>query len=126
MHEKIYINKGVVKLEMIEMKCGSGKINIQPQADNFLGLIQSNGIADKKSEAEVIMEALENTTGNNRLRDIVKPGETVCIIISYITRAWQRMNIYLTYIVKELNTAGIPDEYITFLCATGSHRPQTE
>lgn len=115
-----------MKLELIKMKYGRGEINIQAEAYNFLGIIMSNGVKDKKSEEEVILEALENPIGSQRLRNIVKPGETVCIIISDKTRAWQKMNIYLPYIVKELNKAGIGDEYISFLCATGSHRPQTE
>jgi nickel-dependent lactate racemase len=114
-----------MKLEAIKMKYGSGEIDIWPDADSFLGFIQSKGAEDIKSEDEIIIEALENPIGSKMLRDIVKPGETVCIIISDTTRAWQKMDSYLPYIVEELNMAGIEDEYITFLCATGSHRPQT-
>ena len=91
---------------------------MQPNADNFLGSIQSKGMKYMKSEDKIIIEALENPIGSKKLRDIVKPGETVCIIISDITRAWQKMDRYLPYIVEELNMAGIEDEYITFLCAT--------
>jgi len=108
------------------MKYGRAEVNIQPEADNFLGLIKSKGLGFKKPEGEIILEALENPIGSRSLRDIVKPGETVCIVISDTTRAWQKMNFYLPYIVHELNVAGVGDEYITFLCATGSHRPQTK
>jgi len=47
----------------------------------------------------------------------VKPGNTVCIVISDVTRAWQRMSIYLPHIVKELNDAGVKDKDIRFLSA---------
>ncbi len=115
-----------MKLEMIKMKYGRGELNIQPQADNFLGLINSSGMVDKKTEGEVILEALENPIRSKRLKDIVKPEETVCIVISDTTRTWQKMDFYLPYIVEELNKAGVKDEHITFLCATGSHRAQTD
>ncbi|HYE83854.1 MAG TPA: nickel-dependent lactate racemase [Clostridia bacterium] len=117
--------KGVVKLEAIKMKCGRREVSIQPRTEGFLGLIQSGGMDNMKPENEIVLEALDNPIGSRKLRDIVSPGEKVCIIISDITRAWQKMSFYLPYIVDELNEAGIEDEYITFLCATGSHRPQT-
>lgn len=112
-------------LEAIEMKYGRAKVSIDPQTDNYLGLIQSYGMTDKDTEEQVIKKALLNPIGSRRLKEIVKPGEKVCIVISDTTRAWQKMDLYLPYIVNELSMAGIEDNNITFLCATGSHRPQT-
>jgi nickel-dependent lactate racemase len=108
------------------MKYGKDGLNIQVNQRNFLGLIQSKETMNKKSENEIILEALINPIGSQRLGALVKPSETVCIVISDITRAWQRLDIYLPYITKELNEAGIKDADITLLCATGSHRPQTK
>ncbi|MDF2521700.1 MAG: hypothetical protein K0R84_2328, partial [Clostridia bacterium] len=90
-----------------------------------LGVIQSKGIEDKKTEEDVILGALGSPIGSESLGKLVKKGERVCIIISDITRTWQKTGIYLPYIVDELNKTGIKDEDITFLCATGSHRGQT-
>lgn len=115
-----------MKLVSIKLKYGREEVNIQPEADSFLGVIQSRGLMNNKTEEEVILEALKNPIGSQRLKDIVNTGETVCIIISDITRSWQKMDLYLPYIVNELNEAGITDDSITFLCATGSHRAQTE
>jgi nickel-dependent lactate racemase len=56
---------------------------------------------------------------------MVKPGQTVAIVVSDVTRAWQRMSFYLPYILKELNESGIKDTDIRFICALGYHRPQT-
>ncbi|MHB1391599.1 MAG: lactate racemase domain-containing protein [Clostridia bacterium] len=122
----MYRQKGVVKLEAIKMKYGRKEVNIDIRNDGFLGLIQSEGLTDIKPENDVILEALENPIGSKRLMNLVKPGEKVCIIISDTTRAWQKMDIYLPYIVEELNKAGTLDKDITFLYATGSHRPQTK
>jgi len=113
-------------VKTFKMKYGREEIDIRIPENNFLGLIESKGMPDGKSEDETIIEALANPIGSQRLSALVKPGETVCIIISDITRAWQKTDIYLPYIVDELSEAGITDEDITFLCATGSHRCQTK
>ncbi len=118
--------KGVIKLEAIKMKYGREEVNIQSQAIGFLGMIESNNTENGESEEQTILKALKGPIGSRRLGEIVKPGEKVCIVISDITRAWQKMDVYLPYIVEELNQSGVMDKDITFLCATGSHRPQTE
>ena len=112
-------------MKQIKLKYGREEKQIQVHEKNYLGLIQRSGMRKSKSEQEIIQGAMENPIGSGRLRSIVKPGETVCIVISDITRAWQKTGVYLPYIVDELNQAGIEDRDITFLCATGSHRGQT-
>jgi len=108
------------------MKYGREEVNVHPQDIGSLGMIESNKADDCISEEQVILSALGKPIGSGTLKEITKPGEKVCIVISDITRAWQKMDVYLPYIVEELNKSGIVDKDITFLCATGSHRPQTE
>jgi hypothetical protein len=38
----------------------------------------------------------------------VRPGETVCIIISDVTRRWQSPETYIPLLVEELEKAGRP------------------
>lgn len=113
-------------MEEYKMKYGKEKVNICLDKENLIGIIESNKIDNKKSEEEVILEALQSPIDSNRLCDIVNQGERVCMVISDITRAWQKMGGYLHYIVDELNKGGVSDEDIVFICATGSHRKQTE
>lgn len=113
-------------MKVTKMKYGTGEVNIRINEINLLGFIQSKGIENKKSEEGIILEALDNPIESKKLRQLVKSGETVCIILSDITRAWQKPHIYLPYIIMELNESGIKDKDITFICATGSHRRQNE
>ncbi|MDD2206936.1 MAG: nickel-dependent lactate racemase [Aminobacterium sp.] len=108
------------------MKYGKGNIDFSIPQKNLLGIIDSEPIESIGSEEEIIVQALENPIGSPKLGELVKPGETVCIIVSDITRAWQRMWVYLPFIVKELRNAGIRDEDILFLSSTGTHREQTQ
>jgi len=63
--------------------------------------------------------------GTMKLEEIVKPGETVVIVTSDITRPVPSYKI-LPSILKRLYSAGIRKEDIIIVFALGSHRPHTE
>lgn len=113
-------------MNTIKMKYGRGKINIEIPKKNLIKVIESNSKDSKKTEKEVIVEALKEPIASAPLHQLVHPGETVCIVISDVTRLWQKMSTYLPYIVEELNKGGIKDKDILFISATGSHRRQTK
>lgn len=113
-------------MKLINMQYGSGSLSCNIPEKNFLGFLNGNSDSKDDSVKEIILEALESPIGSKRISEKVKSGDKVCIVISDITRCWQRIDLYLPYIIKELNEAGIKDEDITLLCANGSHRKQTE
>jgi hypothetical protein len=111
-------------MKTLKMKLGNGYVDVSVPEENLLGIIQKE-VPASAPEEEVIQEALAHPIGTPRLQEIVKPGETVCIVVSDITRAYQRLWVYLPFIVEELNDAGITDEDIRFLSAIGYHRAHT-
>jgi nickel-dependent lactate racemase len=112
-------------MKTIKMKLGNGYVDVSIPEENLLGVILKEVHASTMTEDEVILDALAHPIGTPRLKEIVKPGKTVCIVVSDVTRAWQRMSVYLPHIVKELNDAGIRDKDIRFLSALGYHRKHT-
>ena len=79
-------------------------------------------MADEKQAVE---QALAQPIGTPPLREIVQPGERVCIVVNDITRL-TRTELILPPIVRVLNEAGIPDQDIFVVFALGIHRPQTD
>ena len=73
-----------------------------------------------------VRTALHSPIGTPPLKEVVKPGETVAIVVSDITRAWVKANQFLPTILDELNEAGIPDRDIFLMISLGAHRPHTE
>ncbi|MDO4922305.1 MAG: nickel-dependent lactate racemase [Phascolarctobacterium sp.] len=69
-------------------------------------------------------EAIRNPIGSKPLREIVRAGETVTIVVSDITRLCGTAE-FLPVIVDELNSVGVKDEDITVIVATGTHRGHT-
>lgn len=112
-------------MKEISMKYGQGELKAFIEEKNLLEVIESNAFKQDKTEEEIISEALYNPIDSNRLKDIVHEGEKVCIIISDITRSWQKPHKFLYKIVEELNAGGVKDENIIFLSAQGTHRKQT-
>ncbi len=112
-------------MKTVKMKLGHGYVDVSVPEENLLGVISKEAPLSTRTEEEAILASLANPTGTPKLRDMVKPGETVCVVVSDVTRAWQRMNVYLPYVLQELNEAGVKDKNIRFLCALGYHRKQT-
>ncbi|TCO74603.1 lactate racemase domain-containing protein [Marinisporobacter balticus] len=111
----------------LKMKYGRGTVDVSIPKKNLLKVIESNSSKEKsKTQEEVIIDALANPIASARLKQLVHQGEKVCVVISDVTRLWQKMSMYLPYIVEELNNGGVKDEDILFISATGSHREQTK
>ncbi|AOY78101.1 nickel-dependent lactate racemase [Clostridium formicaceticum] len=113
-------------MQTFSMKYGKSMVDFSLPEKNLLDIIKNNEKDFSKSEEEVILDALNNPIGTGTLKEIVKPGEKICIVISDITRAWQKMSTYLPYVVDTLTEIGIEDKDILFIASTGSHRKHTK
>lgn len=100
-------------------------VSLDPQ--QVVAEVHANAVdLPKRTVREHIEYALDHPIGTGPIEEVVQQGDKVCIIISDITRRWQQPSTYLPVLVERLNRAGIPDEDILILCATGTHRKQTE
>ncbi|AKL96261.1 hypothetical protein CACET_c28160 [Clostridium aceticum] len=113
-------------MHTFSIKYGKGIVDVCIPERNLLDVIKNNEKDFSKTEEEVILDALNNPIGTEPLKEMIKPGEKVCIVISDITRAWQKMSTYLPYVVDALTEVGIEDKDILFICSVGSHRKHTK
>jgi len=79
-------------------------------------------IADIPNE---VKRALDNPIDSLPLKQLVKRGETVAIVVSDITRAWLKYPQFLPDIIKYLNDKGVKDNDIVIVMALGAHRKHT-
>lgn len=79
-----------------------------------------------KDLKEEVFKALDNPTDTPALKNIVKKGENVLIIVSDVTRLWIKTKDFIVHIINYLNSNGIDDANISILVALGSHRASTE
>ena len=107
------------------LKFGKGKLNLNIDDKNILGVLTPNEIKLGLTGIEEVKRAMENPIGSTRLKNIVNAGEKIAIITSDITRPMPS-KIVLPIIIGELNDVGVKDSDIIIVFALGSHRSHTE
>jgi nickel-dependent lactate racemase len=73
---------------------------------------------------EAVASALANPIGSQRLREIARPGQRVCLVFTDITRSCPD-HLLVPPMLEELQAAGVRDEDVTLLCGIGMHRSST-
>jgi nickel-dependent lactate racemase len=87
-------------------------------------LVESKRVPPIEDVEKAVVDALANPVNSPRLRELAKPGDTVCIVFTDITRASPDY-LLVPPLLAELEAAGVRDEAITLLCGIGMHRPST-
>ena len=112
--------------KVFEFGFGDGVVKLSLPEAQILHEIEGRAASEIADVPNAVRTALRQPIGAPSLREVVKPGETVAIIASDVTRAWTRADIFLPVLLDELNAAGIPDRDIFVMVALGAHRPHTE
>lgn len=84
-----------------------------------------NKISRKASDMDIVEGALDKPIGAEPLEKLIRPGESVTILVADITRLYQRQEVFLKALLGRLNHAGIEDRDIFIVITTGMHRGNT-
>lgn len=101
------------------------QIEFNVAKDRMLAELLPNEVEIKLTGVDEVIRALDNPIGSNKVENLVKPGDKVCIITSDITRPMPS-KICLPPLLERLNKAGIPDKDILIVFGLGSHRNHTK
>jgi nickel-dependent lactate racemase len=113
-------------LHTFSLRYGKGSISFELPKDQISSVVTGKDVKAIDNLEEAYLYALDYPIDSAPLRYMVKPGETVAIVVSDITRAWQKNDQTLPLLLSYLNAAGIPDERIIVIIAVGGHRQNTE
>ena len=105
---------------------GNGTMEMELPAERIIHEIEGRPSTALTDVPAAVKAALRNPIGTPPLVEVVKPGETVAIIVSDITRAWIKASQFLPTLLDELNAAGVADKDIFIVISLGAHRPHTE
>jgi nickel-dependent lactate racemase len=87
-------------------------------------VVESKTIPPVGDVMAAVAKAIASPVNSPPLRELVGPGEKVCIVFTDITRA-SPDSLLVPPVLAELKAAGVRDEDITLLCGIGLHRPST-
>ena len=104
---------------------GQGYQEVELPERNLLGVLESNPISHQHTGADAVRCALASPIGAPLLRELVRPEQTVAIVISALSRPVPS-SVLLPPLLEKLFAAGCRAENITIVSALGSHRHQTE
>lgn len=110
----------------VAFKYGMETLYINTNDKNVASIIEPN-LPPADNTKEEIKHSLTNPIKSLSLKDIVmekRPG-SVAIVVADISRPIPYMDI-LPAVLKEFENGGVNKEQISFIIATGAHRPNTE
>ncbi|WP_371380966.1 nickel-dependent lactate racemase [Sporomusa aerivorans] len=111
---------------VFEFGYGNTKITLGLPAGKIINNVLGKPWPPISDLSDTVRAALRNPIGTPPLREVVKPGDTVAVVVSDITRAWVRFDQFLPILLDELNDAGVPDKHIFIIIAPGAHRLNTK
>lgn len=109
-----------------KLKYGKEKISFEIPDERIIDVVEGASYPALADPEKAFIEALDNPVGTKALKEIVKPGETVCIVVSDVTRGWIGYSRFLPTLLNYLNAAGIEDKDMFLLVAYGAHREHSE
>ncbi len=114
-----------MKEKVFEFGFGDQKLKLALPEEQIIEIIEGRAYQPVADVAAAVKEALANPIGTPPLKEIVKPGDKVGIVVSDITRAWIKFNLFVPVLLDELNACGIPDSDMFIVIAVGAHRANT-
>lgn len=105
----------------MKLAYGHQEINLELPAgtpSKLLGPVPAQPLPEPE---KALLESLRNPIASPPLRDLVQPGETICLLVNDSTRL-ARSESFLPFLIDELKEAGIKKEDIFIVFTNGTHR----
>ncbi len=106
----------------IELRYGRAGLELHLPPDANAEVLHLNPLAPLEHPDEAIRASFQSPLGSPPLRELARGKNSACVVLCDVTRPVPNEAI-LRPLVEELEDAGIERENITFLVATGLHRP---
>lgn len=106
----------------VQMRYGHGTVAVEIPDKNLAGVLETAASVPLADADKAVWQAISQPTASPSLADVAKGRDSVCIVISDITRPVPNQ-VILPPILETLEQAGISRDEITILIATGIHRP---
>ncbi len=109
----------------VKLAYGRAGLEIELPDNAPVTVIEPQFVPGLPDERAAIITALRSPIRSLPVRELVKPGDSVAIAFSDLTRPMPNDRV-LPPLLEELALAGVPDDQVVLINALGTHRPQTE
>ena len=108
----------------IKLAYGRHGLPIELPDDAPVTVVEPTLLPGLPDEAAALRQALRHPAGTPPLARLVRPGDSVAVVFSDLTRPMPNDRV-LPVLLEELAEAGVPRERIVLINGLGTHRPQT-
>lgn len=109
-------------MRQFTFRYGDGEVRAALDEQNILGVLKGNEVPPIADLPSALRRAVEQPIGSPALRDFARPGHSVCLVISDMSRFWMRQDRVIPPLLDYLYTVcGLRPEDITILVANGTH-----
>jgi nickel-dependent lactate racemase len=125
LHWSVFLGKPIKERTMYTIAYGEESLRIDIPEEECLFYLTPNDTGSSENEAVRIRESLLHPHGTAPLKQQVRSGMSVAVLIDDITRPTPQRRI-LPVVLEELACGGISDKDIIIIVALGTHEYMTE
>ena len=108
-------------MKEFRFRYGDGEVMIPLDERQVLGELHGNHVPAAASIPDTLRAALENPIDLPPLKQWVRPGERVALVVSDMSRFWMRQDKVIPPLVDYLrDECGVPEDHVTIIVATGT------
>lgn len=117
-----------VSMNTVEMKYGKEKVSINLEGAKSVEILNEQPMEEIKDLKDAFIKSITTEVVNSKsLNEIINKDDKVTIVISDLTRFWQRQDLICEQLVNYLSEElKVKYENMVVLVALGSHRKQSE
>lgn len=108
----------------VSLPYGKSKVELNIPKVNLIGIARSKQLPALKDELKAINYALDHPINSPHLEKVIMSGKKVCIVVDDTTRPTPTYKL-LPPLLSRLNIAGVRNNDIKIIIATGMHQPAT-
>lgn len=106
----------------VRLEYGREGLEVELPEENLVSVLKLTPAPPIRNSHTAVLEALSNPIAQRPLSELASGRRNACIVVCDITRPVPNPTL-LPPILDVLHDSGIPQEQITILIATGTHRP---
>ena len=105
----------------VHLNYGRSRVSLQEDLFRSMHLLSARRPVLPPSEEKLLQQRIARPIGSLPLRQMLKPGDSVAVAISDVTR-YSATEKLLTPLLEETDAAGVPRKRVTLFVARGTHR----
>lgn len=113
-----------MKTLKVTLDYGRTGLDVELPAERVIGPLKIRDVPALDDPEGAVAAAIESPVGSPPLRELARGRKSACILICDITRPVPNRTI-LRPLLRVLREAGVQDDHVLLLVATGLHRPST-